>query len=100
MAKSPTPAKIALRPSLQKWAERQVKAGDFDSAADFVNHVLELARQNRRDLEAELLAGLNSGPARPFDADAMERIVRKSKIIAEAIRKAKKLDKPTGRKSA
>lgn len=64
---------IALGKPFTDFAYRKVEAGEFGSTSEVVREAMRryMADDARQEaLRAELLKGLNSGPARPFDWDA------------------------------
>ena len=54
---------VELPGELQTFVDIQVQGGHFSNANDYIIALIDAARQNRTSLEAELLAGLRSGPA-------------------------------------
>lgn len=76
----PMPSKntsIALGKPFTDFARRKVESGEFGSTSEVVREAMRRYIAEDTKLEAlrrELEKGLNSGPARPFDWDAlMER---------------------------
>jgi antitoxin ParD1/3/4 len=70
---------ISLSDHFIKYAAQQVGSGRFGSISEVVRDGLRLheERQARIDaLDAAIEEGLNSGPARPFDADDFMRRMR------------------------
>jgi antitoxin ParD1/3/4 len=73
---------ISLTEQLEKFVSDQVQSGAYQSASEVVREGLRLLAERRRTEELKLAAlraaireGLDSGPAEPFDMEA---------IIAEA----------------
>lgn len=68
---------IALGKPFTDFARRKVESGEFGSTSEVVREAMRRYIAEDTKLEAlrrELEKGLNSGPARPFDWDAlMER---------------------------
>lgn len=60
-----TSLNISLPESMREWIDEQVKTGGYGTASEFVREVIREAQKNkaRQELEAKLLAGINSGPA-------------------------------------
>jgi antitoxin ParD1/3/4 len=60
-----TSLNVSLPESMREWIDEQVKTGGYGTASEFVREVIREAQKNkaRQELEAKLLAGINSGPA-------------------------------------
>jgi antitoxin ParD1/3/4 len=60
-----TSLNVSLPESMREWIDDQVKKGGYGTASEFVREVIREAQKNkaRQELEAKLLAGINSGPA-------------------------------------
>ena len=54
---------VQLPADLEQFVESKVSSGAFGSASDYIVALVDAASRNRSSLEAELLAGLQSGPA-------------------------------------
>lgn len=67
-------ATYAFSESTQAFIDEQVASGRFASANEFVENLVEQARQQaaRAELEGKLLAGLNSGPGIPVTPEYWE----------------------------
>ena len=68
---------IAMGDHFVEFARRKVESGEFGSTSEVVREAMRryIAEDTKLDaLRRDLQAGLDSGPARPFDWDAfMER---------------------------
>ena len=74
---------IALSDSLRDFVEAQVARGGYGSPSEYVEALVQRAQQHVEDpeLEALVLAGLNSGP--PIEATEDYWRARKDRLIAE-----------------
>ena len=69
---------VSLSEPLQKYIEEQVASGSFRSASDYVAALIRRDQERRglSDLEAELLKGIQSGPATEMTSRDWEDIRR------------------------
>jgi len=67
---------ISLPTPLKSWIEEQVALRGFSTASEFVRDLLrrEQAAAAKARVEANLVEALDSGPTRPMDAKAWQRI--------------------------
>jgi antitoxin ParD1/3/4 len=69
MASSRTSINISLPGPLKDWVEVQVEAGDFGTSSEYIRHLLRREREERADLEAMLVEGMNSPRIELNDAE-------------------------------
>ena len=76
---------ISLPASLKTWVDEQAERGDFGTASEYIRHLLRAARQRQihESTEAQLLAGLDSGPPTGMKATDWSSIRRagKAKLV-------------------
>jgi antitoxin ParD1/3/4 len=82
-----TSLNVSLPESMREWIDEQVKTGGYGTASEFVREVIREAQKNkaRQELEAKLLAGINSGPATEMtkaDWDGLKERARSRKRTA------------------
>ena len=69
---------IALDKHHLDFIKHKLKAGDYRNAAEVVREALRLLEAQEElpspDLEAALIKGLESGPARPFAPDYFDKL--------------------------
>lgn len=65
-----TSMNISLPDGLKDFVERQVRERQYSSASEYIRQLIreDHDRTEQRRLEAQLLEGINSGPAQPLDA--------------------------------
>jgi len=62
---------ISMPDEMRAFVETRVSSGEYQSASDYLR---DLIRHDREETERLLVAGLESGPARPLDmADLRKR---------------------------
>ncbi len=63
-----TTMNISLPDELKEFIDRQVAEGGYGSSSEYIRELIRRARTQaaRRRLEAQLLKGINSGPAQDF----------------------------------
>ena len=59
---------ISLKPADKKWVAAQLRARGFSTASEYVRHLFRLDRAQQQVVESALLAGLESGKAKPMTA--------------------------------
>jgi antitoxin ParD1/3/4 len=76
---------VSLPPELERIVADKVASGRYASSSDVIRAALRLLDDRDRKeaarleaLQRDIRAGLDSGPARPFDADELKRRVRAS----------------------
>jgi antitoxin ParD1/3/4 len=69
---------VSLTPELEQFVLEQVQSGTYRSASEVVRDGLRLLAERRKTQELKLVAlrtaiqdGLSSGPAEPFDMEAI-----------------------------
>ncbi len=74
---------VNLTPQLEQMVRAKVESGRYSSASEVVREALRLMEERDRlyeaklgELRAEIRKGVESGPAAPFDADAIKRKAR------------------------
>ena len=78
---------IALSQKLKAFVQREVKRRGYSSVSEYVRELIrgeqERQQQEFARLEAEIIKGMNSGPATPMTPDAW------NKLKAEATKRIK-----------
>jgi antitoxin ParD1/3/4 len=76
---------VSLTKELEALVEKKVKSGLYHTASEVVRDALRLLEERDRlyehrlrELRKEIKKGLESGPATPFDVEALKARVRKS----------------------
>ena len=72
---------ISLPASLKTWVEDRASSEGYNTADEFVRDVLR-REQARARVDDRLIQALESGPARPMDRKALDRIRTQGKAIA------------------
>jgi antitoxin ParD1/3/4 len=74
---------LSLTPELERIVREQVESGRYGSSGEVVRDALLLLEQREREraarleeLRREIQKGIDSGPARPFDAEDLKRRIR------------------------
>jgi antitoxin ParD1/3/4 len=67
---------VRLPEPIRQWVECQAQAAGYSSAGEYVRHVLETEQRRlaRAAIDAQLQAGLESGPATPMTPADWQRI--------------------------
>ncbi len=71
---------LNLSQELQAFVNGQTAAGQYDGPAEYIEALIERAKQGKERIESLLVEGLDSGEAIPLDAAQWCRI--RSRIIA------------------
>jgi antitoxin ParD1/3/4 len=76
------PISIELPDDLREFLEREVEAGGYESASEYVQSLLKGIRQSprREHVDQLLREGLASGPAEPFTAGDWDWIRQQANI--------------------
>ena len=76
-----TSLNVSLPESMREWIDDQVKKGGYGTASEFVREVIREAQKNkaRRELEAKLLEGINSGPATEMTKADWDRLKERAR---------------------
>ena len=70
---------VSLPDPMKDWVESRTSDGTFSNASDYVRHLIRRDQERQAAISAlqgDITAGLESGPARPFDADAFKARMR------------------------
>jgi antitoxin ParD1/3/4 len=67
---------LNLSEELQQFVNGQAEAGRFDGPAEYIEALIERARNGKEKLEALLIEGLDSGDPISLDADEWNRVRR------------------------
>ncbi len=70
--------KVTLTPQFEKMVKEKVESGLYASAEEVFAEAMRLLEWRDKKLAAlrrDIQEGLDSGPAGPFDEDAVERII-------------------------
>ncbi len=67
---------LNLPEELQQFVDGQADAGQFDGPAEYIEALIERAKNGKEKLESLLIEGLDSGDPIPLDADEWSRIRR------------------------
>ena len=70
---------ISLPDQMKVWVEEQAKSGRFANSSDYVRDLIRRDRARMEaiaELQAAVDAGLESGPAEPFDREAFKARLR------------------------
>lgn len=74
---------ISLTPELEAYIRKKVEAGMYHSSSEVVREALRYMEERDRirqmrveELRKEIQKGIDSGPAEPWDPEAMKRRVR------------------------
>jgi len=62
---------VSIPDPMKTWVEEQAQGGRFSNASDYVRHLIRRDQERTQaveQLQAAITAGVESGPARPFDA--------------------------------
>ena len=75
---------ISLPAPLKSWVDEQVTLRGYSTASEFVRDVLrrEQAAAAKARIDQRLLESLESGPARPMDRKAWDRVRAKGMALA------------------
>lgn len=62
---------ISLPEPMKDFVEEQVSTGSYGNASEYIRQLLREAQERKANekLEQLLLAGMNSGPGKPLDAE-------------------------------
>jgi len=69
-----TTVNLNLSEELQQFVKVQAEAGRFDGPAEYIEALIERARNGNEKLEALLIEGLDSGDPIPLNPDEWSRI--------------------------
>ena len=77
-----TSLNVSLPQSMREWIDDQVKKGGYGTASEFVREVIREAQKNkaRQELEAKLLAGMNSDPAAEMTQADWDRLKDRARV--------------------
>jgi len=67
---------ISLPEQMKSWFEQQSEGGRFANSSDYVRDLIRCDQERGlviSELQAAIDAGLNSGPAAPFDPEAFKQ---------------------------
>jgi antitoxin ParD1/3/4 len=67
---------VSLPEQMKSWVEQQSERGRFANSSDYVRDLIRRDQERAMviyDLQTAIDAGLNSGPAAPFDPVAFKR---------------------------
>jgi len=81
---------ISLPPDMKAWIDRQIRAGQFGTASEFMRHLVRqaIAQSTRASIDDQLIEGLDSGRPTPMTRAGWAEIRREGRArIAKAIRK-------------
>ncbi|WP_457647443.1 type II toxin-antitoxin system ParD family antitoxin [Profundibacter sp.] len=73
---------VSLPEQMKSWVEQQSEGGRFANSSDYVRDLIRRDQERRAvvaELQAAIDAGLNSGPAVPFDPEAFKQKMRQSR---------------------
>lgn len=72
---------IALPPEMKEFVRDQVKEGGYSSASEYIRDLIRRAQNNRAEarLEALLLEGLDSGPAKELTEEFWQELRDRAK---------------------
>ena len=86
------PINVNLTPHLEEMVRQKVKSGLYTSASEVIREALRLMgeqdslRQAKFDqLRQDIRAGIESGPAKVWDADEIKRVARKRKTTGKTV---------------
>ncbi|MBI4718912.1 MAG: type II toxin-antitoxin system ParD family antitoxin [Planctomycetes bacterium] len=85
-----TSLNISLPDAMRAWIDEQVVKGDYGTASELVRELIREAqkRQAQADLEAKLIEGLDSGPAREMTQQDWDDL--KARVQEDAARRNRK----------
>ncbi len=85
--------RVSLPKPVKEWIDQQVAVGGFESASEFIQHLVREARwkAGASDVDGKLLEALAAGPARPMTQADWADIRRQGR---------RRLARGSGRKSA
>lgn len=67
---------VSLPEQMKNWVEQQSKSGRFSNSSDYVRDLIRRDQERSTviaELQSAIDAGLNSGPAKPFDPATFKR---------------------------
>ena len=70
---------VSIPDPMKAWVEEQAQGGRFSNASDYVRHLIRRDQERTHaveQLQAAITAGIESGPARPFDMTAFKTRMR------------------------
>lgn len=70
---------VSLPGPMKTWVEDQTREGRFGNASDYVRHLIRRDQERQEAiaaLQAEITAGLRSGPSEALDADSFKTCMR------------------------
>ena len=72
---SNTSMNVSLPETLKEYVQERVSEGRYSNPSDYVRSLIreDMHRHAERQLETLLLEGLNSGPAKPVEWDAIRK---------------------------
>ena len=73
---------ISLKKPTREWVENRLERGGFSTASEYVRHLIR--EDQKRELERELIKGIESGPSRRMTKKDWEAIRRKGRRLATA----------------
>jgi antitoxin ParD1/3/4 len=75
-----TTMNVSLPDPMKEWVEAQVQTGRYSNASDYVRDLIrrdQEREQAKGELQRLITAGVESGPAQPFDVPAFLAGMRK-----------------------
>jgi antitoxin ParD1/3/4 len=77
---------ISLPESLKAWLDEQVAKGGYGTVSEYFRQLLreEQKRRLREEIDAKLLASLDSGPSTPMTAEDWEDLRRKVRQVRKS----------------
>lgn len=70
---------VSIPDPMKTWVEEQAQGGRFSNASDYVRHLIRRDQERTQaveQLQAAITAGVESGPARPFDVTSFKGRMR------------------------
>jgi antitoxin ParD1/3/4 len=70
---------VSLPDPMKDWVESRTQDGTFSNASDYVRHLIRRDQERQAAitaLQSEITAGLESGPAQPFDQASFKARMR------------------------
>lgn len=79
---------ISLPEAMKVWVEEQVRAGSYETASEFFRQLIreKQQRQLREQIDAKLIASLDSGAPEPITPEFWESVRRRGIARAEELR--------------
>lgn len=70
---------VSIPDPMKTWVEEQTQGGRFSNASDYVRHLIRRDQERNQaveQLQAAITAGVESGPAKPFDLASFKARMR------------------------